>query len=169
MSFRIRAADAGPTFRYFSAVSNGDSGRGNDHRRQSDRSAIRRLRLPLGCVSDSREFLDGFGGQRLATNALFAAGQFRDFYPGDASHVLAFDRDYGVNFGDDYEMDMEQHELRHAQLPIHIEPQVWIFSSSISCKIVITSNLTPANVPMMRPVNPCGRAPGLRSQSSASG
>jgi TolB-like protein/Tfp pilus assembly protein PilF len=29
------------------------------------------------------------------------------------------------SFGDDYEIDVEQRELRHAQLPIHVEPQVF--------------------------------------------
>ena len=30
-----------------------------------------------------------------------------------------------ISFGDDYEIDVERRELRHAQLPIHVEPQVF--------------------------------------------
>lgn len=30
-----------------------------------------------------------------------------------------------ISFGDDYELDVERRELRHAQLPIHVEPQVF--------------------------------------------
>jgi hypothetical protein len=30
-----------------------------------------------------------------------------------------------ICFGDDYEIDIERRELKHAQLPIHVEPQVF--------------------------------------------
>jgi TolB-like protein len=30
-----------------------------------------------------------------------------------------------ISFGDDYEIDVERRELRHAQLPVHVEPQVF--------------------------------------------
>src|ERR1700730_17520109 len=30
-----------------------------------------------------------------------------------------------ISFGDDYELDVERRELRHAQMPIHVEPQVF--------------------------------------------
>jgi hypothetical protein len=70
----------------------------NNHRRQSGSPAGDSPITPfLSCVSASREFLDRFGGQGLATNSPFAACHFRYFYPGYTSHVLAFDRDHGVS------------------------------------------------------------------------
>jgi TolB-like protein len=37
----------------------------------------------------------------------------------------AFGRAMIISFGDDYEIDVERRELRHAQSPIHVEPQVF--------------------------------------------
>jgi hypothetical protein len=47
-------------------------------------------------VSAGSEFLNRFGGQRLAADAPLAAGYFGDLDPGHAPHVLAFDRDHGI-------------------------------------------------------------------------
>jgi hypothetical protein len=47
-------------------------------------------------VSAGGEFLNCFGGQRLATDAPLATGYFGDLHPGHPPHVLAFDRDHGI-------------------------------------------------------------------------
>jgi hypothetical protein len=49
-------------------------------------------------LSTGSKLLDGFGSQRLAADAPFAAGYFRDLHRGHTAHVLALDRDHGVNF-----------------------------------------------------------------------
>src|SRR5882672_12613047 len=49
-----------------------------------------------GHLSAGREILDGFGGQRLTADAPIAARDFGSLDPGDAAHVLAFDRHHGV-------------------------------------------------------------------------
>lgn len=47
-------------------------------------------------MSAGGEFLNRFGGQRLAADAPLAATYFGDLHPGHPSHVLAFDRDHGI-------------------------------------------------------------------------
>jgi hypothetical protein len=49
-----------------------------------------------GGVSAGGEFLNCFGGQRLAADAPLATGYFGDLHPGHPPHVLAFDRDHGI-------------------------------------------------------------------------
>src|SRR6516225_8919893 len=48
-------------------------------------------------VSAGGEFLNRFGGQRLAADTPLAAGYFGDLHPGHPPHVLAFDRDHGIS------------------------------------------------------------------------
>src|SRR5437879_12136307 len=49
-----------------------------------------------GHLSSGRKILDGFSGQRLTADAPIAARDFGNLDPGDAAHVLAFDRHHGV-------------------------------------------------------------------------
>src|SRR5882757_2340322 len=63
--------------------------------------SVTRRTTPAWTQSSSRlspgsKILDGFGSQRLAADAPFAARDFRNLDPGHSPHVFAFDRHHRV-------------------------------------------------------------------------